>query len=156
MYLYKVVNALETFRVPYAIVGGFAVALHGAVRGTMDLDLVLRFTLKDFERAEQALQSIGFRARLPVNGAQVFRFREEYIKNRNLVAWSFYHPEKPSEIVDVIITNDLSQMKVTEVVIGTATLKVASIEDLIRMKKQSARPQDLEDVAALKRLQQKR
>ena len=57
------------------------------------------------------LQELGFEARLPVSGNEVFNFRKEYIKNKNLIAWSFYNPKEPSEIVDIIITHDLAKLK---------------------------------------------
>jgi hypothetical protein len=40
MFILKVVKALNAYKVHYAVVGGYAVALHGAVRGTVDLDFL--------------------------------------------------------------------------------------------------------------------
>ena len=62
MFLLRVTAALAKARVPYGLVGGYAVALHGAVRGTMDIDLVIRLEEAQFVRAERALRSIGLRA----------------------------------------------------------------------------------------------
>lgn len=152
MFLYRVVQALDERKVPYAIVGGYAVALHGAVRGTVDLDLVLALKRSAFVAAEQAFLSLGLKARLPVDAGQVFDFRTEYMERRNLVAWSFCHPDNPLEIVDVILTHDASQMKIDRIRSGKVTLKVASIADLIAMKKAAGRPQDQEDVKALRKL----
>jgi len=152
MLLLRVARAFDRTRVPYALVGGYAVALHGAVRGTVDVDLVIRLREGDFVRAERALKSLGLQPRLPVTAAEVFRYREEYIRNRNLTAWSFVNPALPSELVDVIITEDLARMKVRKIKVGRQTVRVASIEDLVRMKRASGRPQDLEDIEALRRL----
>lgn len=58
MFLKRVVQALEKHKVHYAIVGGYAVALHGAVRGTIDIDLVISLNEKSFILAEAALLSI--------------------------------------------------------------------------------------------------
>ncbi len=152
MLLLSVARALDRTRVPYALVGGYAVALHGAVRGTVDVDLVIRLRESDFVRAERALKSLGLQSRLPVTASEVFRYREEYIRNRNLTAWSFVNPVLPSEIVDVILTEDLAKMSVKKVKVGGQTVRMASIEDLVRMKRASGRPQDLEDIEALRRL----
>ncbi|MCP3980260.1 MAG: hypothetical protein GY716_13225 [bacterium] len=152
MWLIRVVEALDRARVAYALVGGYAVALHGAVRGTLDIDLVLRFSEKQFEAAARAFRSLSLEPRLPVTASEVFRFREEYLRNRNLTAWTFVNPNRPSEIVDVVLTHDLSAMKVRRVRVEGRSIKLASIDDLIRMKKASGRPQDLEDVRALERL----
>jgi len=152
MLLLRVAQALGRARVPYAVVGGYAVALHGAVRGTVDVDLVIRPREIDFVRVERALQGLGLQSRLPVTASEVFRYREEYIRNRNLLAWSFVNPALASEIVDVVLTEDLSKMSVKRIKVGGQIVRVASVEDLVRMKRASGRPQDLEDVEALRKL----
>jgi hypothetical protein len=149
MFLYDVVSALEQAEVPFAIAGGYAVALHGAVRGTVDVDIILRLSRGHFVAAESALKALGLAPRLPVSGAEVFDFREEYIKNKNLVAWSFSNPRDPSQIVDIIITHDLAKLKIKRIPSGGRTLPVLALLDLIAMKKASGRPQDLEDIRAL-------
>ncbi|TBR21664.1 hypothetical protein EPO15_09685 [bacterium] len=152
MLLYEVVAALEDAKVPFAVAGGYAVALHGAVRGTVDVDVVLRFKKADFLAAESALKALGLSPRLPVTAAEVFDFREEYVKNRNLVAWSFVDPKDPSRVVDVVITHDLAKMATTRVKAGRLSLPVLALADLVAMKKAAGRPQDLEDVRALEGL----
>ena len=152
MLLLRVARALDAARVPYALVGGFAVALHGAVRGTVDVDLVVRLREDVFQRTEKALNELGLLSRLPVTASEVFRFREEYLRNRNLRAWTFVNPSRPSEIVDVILSEDLARMDVEKFTIQNQVVRVASIADLIRMKRGTGRPQDREDVKALRRL----
>jgi hypothetical protein len=153
MFLFKLIQALDKYQIDYAIVGGYAVALHGAIRGTVDLDLVICFSEKDFVTLEKALKSLGLEPRLPVDGKQVFKFRKEYIENKNLIAWSFYNPLKPIEVVDIIITHDRRKMKVKTISMQGINVKVASVPDLIRMKTLSGRPQDLADIEALRRLE---
>ncbi|MBL0349691.1 MAG: hypothetical protein IPP68_04875 [Elusimicrobia bacterium] len=68
------------------------------------------------------------------------------------MAWSFWNPADPSEIVDVVITHDLAKMKVLAVRWGRDEIPLVSKKDLIAMKKESARPQDLEDIKALESL----
>jgi len=113
---------------------------------------VLNFRLRHFEGADSALRSIGLTPRLPVSASEVFRFREEYVANRNLAAWSFVNAADPSEIVDVILTHDLAGLKTKGVRVQGRTIKIVAIDDLIRMKKAAGRPQDLEDVKALRTL----
>jgi len=154
MFLYAVAAALDKAKASFAITGGYAVALHGAVRGTVDVDIVLRLARGHFLAAESALKGLGLMPRLPVSGAEVFDFREEYIKNRNLIAWSFFNPRDSSQIVDIIITHDLSKLKIKNIRSGERTLPVLALPDLIAMKKASGRPQDLEDIRALEALRQ--
>jgi hypothetical protein len=152
MFIYRLVGALEKRKVDYAIAGGYAVALHGAVRGTVDIDIVLRFTKKNLLAAEAALRDVGLQSRLPVKGDEVFDFREEYIKNRNLLAWNFINISNPTESVDIILTDDLRNLKTKRIRSGEKTLRVISINDLIKMKEKSNRGQDLEDIKALRSL----
>jgi hypothetical protein len=46
MFIIKVVESLERNKINYAVVGGYAVALHGVVRGTVDLDLIINLKKK--------------------------------------------------------------------------------------------------------------
>lgn len=146
------IEALEKGKVDYAIAGGYAVALHGAVRGTVDIDIVLRFTKKNIFAAEAALRDLGLQSRLPLKGDEVYDFREEYIKNRNLLAWNFINISNPTESVDIILTEDLRNLKTKRIRSGEKTLRVISINDLIKMKEKSNTRQDLEDIKALRSL----
>ena len=101
------------------------VALHGAVRGTVDVDLVIRLREAVFRRTERALNELGLLSRLPVTASEVFRFREEYLRNRNLRAWTFVNPSRPSEIVDVILSEDLARMDVEKFTIQNQVVRVA-------------------------------
>lgn len=152
MFIMKLAQALVQHDVNYALVGGFAVCLHGAIRGTVDIDLVIRLAEDEFLKAERAFLSLGLLPKLPVTAREVFQFRNEYIENRNLIAWSFYNPKNPLESVDVIITHDSNTFMVETFQAWGGQLKVASIPDLIAMKKVSGRPQDLADIEALERL----
>jgi hypothetical protein len=151
-FLSRVGKALEAAGVRYALVGGYAVALHGAVRGTVDIDFVLRWSLRDLEAAEAALCKLGLVSRLPVTAGDVFRFRDEYVRNRNLIAWNFYNPQDLSEQVDIVISEDLKGKRRIRIETLAGAVQVLSRKDLIAMKKASGRPQDLADVEALEKL----
>ena len=151
-YLERICGKLNEAGVRYALVGGYAVALHGAPRGTIDIDVAVRWTLQNVERAEAALNRAGLVSRLPVTAVEVFRHRDEYMEERNLLAWSFYNPDDPLETVDIIIAHDLTGNTVRPVELPACTVPVLSLEDLIEMKRLSGRPQDIEDVRALEKL----
>ncbi len=152
MLIENIIKSLNKHKVQYALVGGYAVALHGAVRGTVDVDFVIALNQRSYQQTEKALNSIGLKSRLPISADDVFNFRDEYINNRNLIAWSFTNLDNPLEIVDIIITEDAKQIKsVTKTFNGTK-IKIAAIDDLIRMKKKSGRKQDIEDINALEDL----
>ncbi|MHB1948963.1 MAG: hypothetical protein ACYCQI_12725 [Gammaproteobacteria bacterium] len=127
-------------------------ALLGAARGTVDVDFITRLEEQIFLKIEEAFKSLGFVSRLPVTAKEVFTFRQEYIEKRNLIAWSFYNPRNPLEIVDIIITENLDDFTTVNRTLDGQKINVLSKADLIRMKKKSGRPQDLIDIEALEKL----
>lgn len=152
MFILRLCENLDTAGVHYAIAGGYAVSLHGIVRGTIDIDLVLLLSEGNFIKCENVLQGMGLVSRIPVTAEDIIRRREDFISNKNLIAWNFYNPLNPSELVDILITHDLNDMDIKKIQTFKRDLKVVSIDGLILMKEQSGRPQDIEDVKALKEL----
>lgn len=151
MLIDRVVDALNAEGVKFAIVGGHAVALHGAVRGTVDLDLVLAATRENFVAAEKALKSLGLVSRIPASAEEVFAFRREYMEKRNLLAWGFVHPRDPSQIVDIVLTWELKPGEPVKIRSMGREIPVLGKPALIAMKRASGRPQDLIDAEALEK-----
>lgn len=152
MFIHVVCNALNKAKIPYAIVGGYAVAFHGAIRGTLDVDIAIKWSQETLEQVENIMKELGLVSRIPVDASTIFHFRDEYIQNRHLIAWNFYHPANPSNQVDVLINYDLAKAHTKTVKTKEGIIKILAREDLIKMKKASGRPQDLEDIKALESL----
>jgi hypothetical protein len=151
MLLFQIIDAFKEKKIPFAVVGGYALALQGLVRSTVDVDLVLNLKLSDFSHAEAALKEIGLTSRIPVRAKDVISMREEFIEKKNLVEWSFVDFAEPSRQVDIIITENLRDLKTTTISVGTRKLSVATLEELIRMKTVSGRPQDLVDIENIRK-----
>lgn len=151
MLLFDVINSLESEKLRYAIVGGYALALHGLVRATMDVDIVLSLNIKDFQSAESCLNKIGLQSRIPVGAKEVISMREEFIKNRNLIAWSFVDYKDPSRVVDILITRDIKTLKLEKISVAGRKINVCSLEDLIEMKLEANRPQDQLDIVNIRK-----
>jgi len=152
MFLFDLARSLEEEGIEYALVGGYAVSLHGAPRGTVDIDLVIKWSLKNLKKIEKGLGKLGLVSRLPIDAESLFHFKKEYIEKRNLVAWNFYDPKNPSRQVDIIVTYDLKGSKVKSFKTRGGNIKVLSRQDLIEMKRKSGRKQDMEDVKSLENL----
>jgi hypothetical protein len=150
MLLYEVTEAFESSKIKYALIGGYALALHGILRATVDIDFVLSLRLNDFELAEEALAGIGLRSRLPIRAQEVIKMREEYITRRNLLAWSFVDYKDPARQVDILITKDLRDLEVERISAGGKKLSVISLKELLKMKVEAGRPQDLVDVQRIR------
>ncbi len=156
MLIYEVCERFARNRIPYAIVGGYAVALHGAVRGTFDIDFITKWTLSNLKKIEKTLNELGLESHLPIKAENVFNFRDEYINNRNLIAWQFVDRHQPDRQIDIIISCDLTGKKTKRIKTGAGDIKILSIDDLIEMKRQSGRPQDLEDIKALELIKERK
>jgi hypothetical protein len=150
--LLSLCHELEARQVKYALVGGYAVALHGAVRGTVDIDLILDWQLANLQRAEESLKALGLRSLHPIDAQTAFRDKELLIREKNMIAWSFYNLDNPAQVIDIIITNDLHDKTLVTFLIQEQPVKVLAKHDLIRMKQESGRPQDIEDINALEAL----
>lgn len=146
MLLYELVNTFDKNKLGYTIVGGYALALHGLVRATMDVDLVLSLRLEDYELAEKLLNQCGLTSRIPVRAKDIISMRKEFIENRNLIAWSFVDTKQPHRQVDLLITEDLRKLKTELVSVGQYKIRVVTLKELLSMKKKSGRPQDLVDI----------
>lgn len=155
MWLLTVSKTLKSYQVKYAIAGGFAVALHGVVRGTVDIDVVVATDEVNLSRLEQAMKDLGLVSRIPVTAKEMANFKNEYIQNRNLIAWSFVDPKNPSHIVDAIIAHPFSSRDVVSISVHGTKLPVLSRRALISMKLKSGRPQDIEDARALGAIDEK-
>jgi hypothetical protein len=150
VFLIEVASAMEKFKVPFVVVGGYALALHGIVRATMDVDFVIHLTEGNLQAAENALNSVGLQSRIPVRASDVYKFRKEYIEKRNLLAWSFADFKNPTRQVDILIDVDKDDLEVVKISVGGHKIPVVSLRSLQKMKEKAGRPQDLVDVQNIK------
>lgn len=145
----KLIDSLNRHKVAYSLVGGYAVSLHGAPRGTVDIDCIIDHSEQQFVAIEKALNSIGLESKLPISGKEVFHSKLEFIKQKGLIAWSFFNPKNPLECVDIIITHNKGDYQSVELRYGEKFINVIALEDLIEMKRLSNRPQDIQDIKVL-------
>jgi len=156
--LERTLSALEEAQVRYLVVGGVAVVLHGHLRVTADLDLVVQLTPDNVERAIRALQGLGYRPRAPVAASQFARaeVREEWIRDKGLTVFSLWSPEHPGFEVDLFVQEpfdfDAVYDRAVRVELDSCMATVISRSDLIVLKEATGRPRDQEDVAALRAL----
>lgn len=151
----EIFSALDAYRVEYVVVGGFAVILHGYMRATADLDLVIGLSDENCKHAVEAFSSIGLQPRLPVllsdfaNPAN----RDEWANHRGMIVFQLWDPKNPVRSIDLFVQEpmDFSLLQRDAVTrdIDGHPVKVASIEHLVVMKQKSGRARDVEDIAKL-------
>jgi hypothetical protein len=146
MLIYDLTREFQKQKIPFAIVGGVALALNGIVRATLDLDLVIKLNAKNLELAEIALNILDLQSRIPVRAKEIFQFREQFIKEKNLIAWSFVDYKNPIRQVDILITFSLDDIEYKNIKVGGYNIPTATLKELAKMKKVAGRPQDLVDL----------
>ncbi|MBI4060599.1 MAG: nucleotidyl transferase AbiEii/AbiGii toxin family protein [Elusimicrobia bacterium] len=145
----------------YVVVGGLAVVLHGHPRLTADVDIILDLEPVSAKKAMEALKKIGLQARAPVDPAAFAdaRQRESWIADKGMTVFSLYSPSSPLLSVDLFVRAPIPFEKLWSrsktIDLGGTKIQVASIDDLIAMKRAVARPQDLLDVEALEALKKR-
>ena len=152
MFVLKVIEALDKYKVQHALIGAYALAFHGVVRATMDVDIAILLNLKQLKNTETALKSLGLTSRLPLNAKEVASFRKEYIEKRNLIAWSFIDFKDPARVVDILLTETLKAFSVEKFNFKNHKISVVSLKDLLKLKQKSKRLKDQLDIQSIKEL----
>ena len=140
------------------VVGGVATVLHGYARLTADIDLILDLERNAAARAMRALTALGLRPRAPVDSEEFAdeRIRESWIRDKGMQVFSLYDPGEPLLAVDVFAEHpvDFESLyeRAEECDIGGIPVRVASIPDLIHLKRLADRPRDREDVVKLEEI----
>ena len=158
MFYERVFRELNERKIAYVVAGGMAVNLHGFVRGTMDLDIVLLLEDANISKFIDMVRDMGFKPRVPVMLADFAKesARTFWIGEKGVKVFCVYNPERAFEQIDVMIDTgvdfrDLDKRKVVVSVHGI-DVPLVSIEDLIDMKRRVGRPVDLIDVERLRQL----
>ena len=148
-------KTLNDAGIRYVVVGGLAVVLHGYARLTVDVDLVLDLEETPARKAIETLVGMGMRPRVPVNPKDFAdrSIREAWIRDRGMQVFSMFDPSNPMRVVDLFVDHPIpfeelwSRSDLFE--LSQTTVRVASIPDLIQLKRRAGRPQDLADIERL-------
>ena len=150
-------RSLADHNVPYLLVGGLAVNLHGIPRMTMDVDLAIKFTGETVSGFEKICRELSLTPIQPVTVQQLLDpiQRERLRLEKNMTAFSLRSPVASEPTVDLLLETvwDFDGAWGRRVVrkVGEISINLVSLVDLITMKVAIGRPQDLADVEHLRR-----
>lgn len=135
------IGLLNKNNVEYLVVGGYAVAFHGHVRATKDIDIWVRATEENADRILTALREFGF-------GSVGLRV-SDFIEADNIIQLGF-----PPNRIDILtsltgVTFEESFKRKHNIVISGITINYIDLEGLLTNKKAVGRPRDLADVEDL-------
>ena len=139
----KIISSLNAHEVEYVIIGGYAVILHGFLRATEDIDIVLKMTDENVSKFQNALLDI---------------YDDTDIHEINYSELSIYsvirYGTPDNFYIDVIsrIGNSFSYENIDKEnkMIGEIEFFTASAESLYLMKKNTMREKDKLDLLFLK------
>lgn len=159
MYYEKLFSALEEKQVRYAVAGGVALVLHGVVRFTADLDLIVDLETENLRRFLQVVEELGYRPKNPVRAAELLDSSARLLwkQEKGMEVFSFIEPTQPMTLVDVFIEEKIPFRDVMKdrvfVTAKGITIPVVSLHHLKSLKRAAARPQDLADLEAIEALE---
>ena len=138
--------------------GGVAVVLHGYPRMTADIDLVIDLKPSEAKLAIRSLTGMGLRPRVPVEPESFAdpERRQRWIDERGMMVFNLYDPKDPLRSVDLFVQPpvpfDELWSRSQLIALPSVKVRVASIQDLIRMKENTGRSLDSADIEALEAL----
>ena len=135
------IGSLTAHGVEFLVVGGYALAFHGAPRFTGDIDVFIRPTLDNASRILAALEAFGF---------PVPELSPEAIADRRRMLQMGVPP------VQIHVMSAISGVEWDEAwsdrvegSLGNHTVHFLGRESFLRNKRAAGRPQDLADIDAL-------
>jgi predicted nucleotidyltransferase len=157
----SVLREFQDRNIRYVLVGGLAVLLHGIDRLTADIDLIVDLAPERATQVVETLLELGFKANAPVDPRQFAdrAIRKRWREESGMVVLSFWDPQNRRPTVDLFADHpmDFEELVSDSVLVrlASATVRVASVNHLIAIKRAAGRPKDLDDVARLRRLLEK-
>lgn len=140
----ELLSLFTEHKVKYLVVGGYAVSFHAQPRATKDLDILIKADINNARTLFTALARFG----APLEGLTP----EDFIEKGK-----FYRMGHPPLMVDILpeisgVDFDAAWEKRIEVEVDPClTAFFIDTESLIEAKIASGRPEDLADVAALRK-----
>jgi hypothetical protein len=141
----RVFEALERERVAYALIGSMAMAVHGLVRATRDIDFFVAPDPDNVERLKRALRSVFDDPSLDEIDSEDLAGAYPVIQ---------YGPPDGDFVIDLIArlgdAYGFEDVEAEYVQIGGLRVRVATPRALYAMKRDTVRPQDRADAVNLR------
>ncbi|MFZ2657631.1 MAG: hypothetical protein WAX69_22045 [Victivallales bacterium] len=149
----KILETLKNHRVPFVVIGGFAVNFHGYIRATEDCDIIFSRNSRSEANLFKALKKIGAcrignRIDPKTKLEELIPVDESFIRTANLMMLHTKHgyldifdyvPGFPGKNPDILF-KDSKKLK---------GINFVSLKWLKMLKKASGRPRDIEDIKIL-------
>jgi predicted nucleotidyltransferase len=154
----RIFEELSDEEIDYVVVGGLAINMHGVPRMTYDMDLMILLESENILKIVSKLKGWGYIPRVSVQPEELAnkQKRDSWIQEKNMKAFSFHNDEQAVGEIDLIIDSPIPyeelKNRASIFEIGRIKVPVISIQDLIKLKLNAGRKQDLSDVEHLRLL----
>ena len=134
----ELLQLLNSKKIEYLVIGGYAVAFHGHPRATGDLDIWIAISEENAHKIVEALREFGFET--PDLKDEIFLEKDKNIRMGN-------EPLRVEMLtsIDGVEFNECYKNR-KAVTIDNIEINFISLEDLKKNKKASGRLQDLADI----------
>lgn len=149
---------LEASKVRYLLVGGLAMNLHGVPRMTMDVDIILAMDEPNLQAFLNAANHLGLQPVAPVKKEDLLSppARKSWVTEKHMAAFALRPSDPAGPTIDVLIdppVNIAEALKRAESkVIEGVHVSLATVEDMITLKRAAGRKQDAADIRQLELL----
>jgi predicted nucleotidyltransferase len=151
----KVFKALNKAKVKYVVAGGVAVVLHGYMRATADLDLIVLLEEENLSRFYDALKTVNYHPKVPVTKEQ-FKDKKQralWKKEKGMIVFSFVDRNPPFQLIDMFVDEPIPfgelYKKKKNIKVGGVLIPLIGIDHLLKLKKKAGRDKDLNDIEQL-------
>ncbi len=157
----SLLQLLASQGIEFVVVGGVAATLHGGRRTTFDLDVVPRLSSQSWDKTIRAVWKAGGRPRIPESLDRISDVENvrRWMDEKGMRALTFRSADGVMEI-DFLVQEshrfDQLLQRAELITVDGVQYAVASIDDLIAMKREAGRPQDLVDIAELEAIKSAR
>ncbi len=149
----RIFEALERHGVEYLTIGGVAVNAHGHLRNTRDVDVLLDWTAENMRRLAAALTELDAR----LAGVDADLLDVNPLDPDDLLNGGNFTLRTASGGLDLFDPDEIPggrpyeemRPRAVEATVAGVRIRAVGLDDLIRLKRESGRDRDLEDVATL-------
>jgi hypothetical protein len=158
MSMYSLIAALSAAKVDYVLVGGLAVTLQGYQRLTMDVDVVLALNDENLSKFIDCASGAGLRPVLPISidTLRDATLIDKWHAEKGMIAFALRSADMMATVIDVLVRPvvpfETLRKNADIKYVGSITVPVACIDDLITMKTGTGRSKDVLDVEELRRI----
>ena len=129
--------------VDFVVIGGVASFVHGSTYATEDLDIAARFTEENITQLMKALDGLSPRHALTPGKRPIVESAKDIATWKNIYVWSDAGRLDVLGETPPVDEYEGLRGRAVEVTVGASVCCIASIEDLIAMKRALGRPKDM-------------